>query len=183
VTIQLCCWFFRYLSQPAEVNTPDKSPETPRKFKYTGRHKTQPITPEEKRAAEASQDVSDDSDMGSTSSIKDRYAFPSISSYTWCCTSTIRLSSNIPASSSLPTQVKSMTGRISSNIYVPPFHHTQAVVPLSRTGTFSSNISVPPSHLTHTVKPLQLNLSSSISVPPFHQGPIIVLKLSRLCIT
>ena len=47
LTLQL---LFRYLTQPAEA-TQENSPETPRKFKYT-RHKTQPITPEEKRDAE-----------------------------------------------------------------------------------------------------------------------------------
>ncbi|XP_069108272.1 serine-rich adhesin for platelets-like isoform X2 [Argopecten irradians] len=52
----------RYLTQPAEITTPNKSPETPHR-KYTGRHKTQPITPEEKKLAEAQE---------SGSSIKDR---------------------------------------------------------------------------------------------------------------
>ncbi|XP_021351835.1 uncharacterized protein LOC110449351 isoform X3 [Mizuhopecten yessoensis] len=54
----------RYLTQPAEITTPNKSPETPHR-KYTGRHKTQPITPEEKKLAEDRQE-------GSNSSIKDR---------------------------------------------------------------------------------------------------------------
>ncbi|XP_052080646.1 uncharacterized protein LOC127718635 [Mytilus californianus] len=55
----------RYLTQPADA-TPEKSPETPRKFKYTGRHKTQPITPEEKRDAEI------DSDVSRSGSLQDR---------------------------------------------------------------------------------------------------------------
>ncbi|XP_033727899.1 supervillin-like isoform X5 [Pecten maximus] len=52
----------RYLTQPADLTTPNKSPETPHR-KYTGRHKTQPITPEEKKQAEGQE---------GNSSIKDR---------------------------------------------------------------------------------------------------------------
>ncbi|XP_063412509.1 uncharacterized protein LOC134695228 [Mytilus trossulus] len=55
----------RYLTQPADT-AQEKSPETPRKFKYTGRHKTQPITPEEKRDAEI------DSDVSRSGSLQDR---------------------------------------------------------------------------------------------------------------
>ncbi|VDI10833.1 supervillin [Mytilus galloprovincialis] len=55
----------RYLTQPADA-AQEKSPETPRKFKYTGRHKTQPITPEEKRDAEI------DSDVSRSGSLQDR---------------------------------------------------------------------------------------------------------------
>ena len=53
------------MTQPAEA-TQENSPETPRKFKYTGRHKTQPITPEEKRDAET------DITVTRSGSLKDR---------------------------------------------------------------------------------------------------------------
>ncbi|XP_046380954.2 supervillin-like isoform X3 [Haliotis rufescens] len=42
----------RYLTQPADF-TPEKSPQSRRKFKYEGRHLTQPITPEEMKEAKA----------------------------------------------------------------------------------------------------------------------------------
>ena len=62
VTLKFC----RYLTQPTETESPEKSPDTTRKMKYGAvRHRTQPVTPEEKREAEAMPDVSG-------SSLKDR---------------------------------------------------------------------------------------------------------------
>ena len=58
--------YSRYLTQPTDI-TSEKTPESPRRIKYAGRHKTQPITPEEKREAETGN--------ASNSSIKDRYVY------------------------------------------------------------------------------------------------------------
>lgn len=44
---------FRYLTQPAPELTPERSPQPKRKFKYEGRHMTQPITPDEMKEAES----------------------------------------------------------------------------------------------------------------------------------
>lgn len=43
----------RYLTQPAPELTPERSPQSKRKFKYEGRHMTQPITPDEMKEAES----------------------------------------------------------------------------------------------------------------------------------
>ncbi|XP_050417893.2 microtubule-associated protein futsch isoform X3 [Patella vulgata] len=42
----------RYLTQPAELVTPEKSPQSKRRIKYEGRHMTQPVTPDEFKEAE-----------------------------------------------------------------------------------------------------------------------------------
>lgn len=43
----------RFLTQPNDKTSPEKSPEGSPKLRYGAtRHKTQPITPEEKRKAE-----------------------------------------------------------------------------------------------------------------------------------
>lgn len=47
---------FRFLTQPNDKTSPEKSPEGSPKLRYGAtRHKTQPITPEEKREAEGGQ--------------------------------------------------------------------------------------------------------------------------------
>ncbi|KAL5006122.1 hypothetical protein ScPMuIL_017280 [Solemya velum] len=44
---------FRYLTQPAEIPLSNETPRRNPKMKYIGRHMTQPVTPDEKREAEA----------------------------------------------------------------------------------------------------------------------------------
>lgn len=59
---------FRFLTQPNDKTSPEKSPEGSPKLRYGAtRHKTQPITPEEKREAEGGQS----SEV--KVSVKDRY--------------------------------------------------------------------------------------------------------------
>ncbi|KAK7501504.1 hypothetical protein BaRGS_00007308, partial [Batillaria attramentaria] len=59
----------KYLTQPAPELTPDRSPQPKRKFKYEGRHMTQPITPDEMKEAES---ATTPASKGSGGSIADR---------------------------------------------------------------------------------------------------------------
>ncbi|XP_060084350.1 uncharacterized protein LOC132563623 [Ylistrum balloti] len=113
----------RYLTQPADLTTPNKSPETPHR-KYTGRHKTQPITPEEKKLAEG-QDRS-------SSSIKDRLsALKKSGDEEW----RKRVSKNIDFES--PIDVK---GRASSPVEVK-LREKRSISPIARPSSIADRVS------------------------------------------